>query len=170
MTTIEAKNRQIIGQIYQEMWSNIYAIFRKACLAEDTCKDLVQDVFEKLLSVDLIIPEQVKALAARMAYQKRTDYLRHHAYIKKVHNEGGWQMEKTYTEHTAEMNDILHVEMQVIKRMSKQDCQVYCLSRFDEKTADEIALTLNLTKRAVEGRLYRSRSLVREKVKKVIGY
>ncbi len=171
METINANNRQIIGQTYQEVRMEIFSIFRQACIAEDTCEDLVQEVFIKILGLDIIIAEQLKALAVKMAYQKRTDYLRHRAYINKVKTDMlGWEMEKTYTNQVAEVNDILQVEMKAIRCMSELDSKTYRLSRFEDRTADEIAIELNLSKRAVESRLYRTRNMVKAQVRKVVGF
>lgn len=170
MDTINSTNRQIIGKVYQEVRTELFSIFRQACIAADTCEDLVQEVFVKILDLDIIIADQLKALAVTIAYQKRTDYLRHRAYINKVKNNMmGWEMEKSYTNQEAEVNDILNVEMKVIRCMSDLDSKTYILSRFEEKTADEIALELTISKRAAESRLYRTRIAVREKVKKVVG-
>ena len=171
METINPTNSQMIGQTYREARQDIYAIFRQAGIAEDTCEDLVQEVFVKIMGLDVIIASQLKALAVRIAYQKRIDYLRHRAYINKVYGDmRGWQMEQTCTNSEAEVNDILQVEMKVVRCMSELDGKTYMLSRFEDKTADEIALTLNLTKRAVESRLYRTRNMVRGEVKRVMGF
>ena len=82
----------------------------------------------------------------------------------------GWEMEKSYTNQEAEVNDIKQAEMKVIRCMSELDSKTYVMSRFEEKTADEIALELNLSKRAVESRLYRMRNAVRGEIRKVIGF
>lgn len=171
METISSSNRQIIGQTYQEVRTQLFSIFRQVCIAEDTCEDLVQEVFVKILGLDIIIAEQLKALAVTIAYQKRTDYLRHRAYINKVKDDmAGWEMERSYTNQEAELSDIQQVEMKVIRCMSELDSKTYMMSRFEDKTAEEIALELNLSKRAVESRLYRTRIAVRENVRKVIGF
>lgn len=170
METISKNNRQIIGETYQKVRQEIFAIFRQACIAEDTCEDLVQEVFLKIMGLDVIIEDQLKGMAVTIAYQKRTDYLRHRACIKKIHDNLGWQMERSYSHQEAEVNDILRVEMNVIKRMSETDCQVYQMTRFEEKTADEIALELNLSKRAVESRIYRTRNMVRNDVRKAMNF
>ena len=170
METIQAKNREIIGKTYQKVRMEIFTIFRQACIAEDTCEDLVQEVFMKIMTLDVILEDQLKGLAVKMAYQKRIDYLRHRAYKSKVHETLGWQMERSYSHTEAEVNDILHVEMKVIKRMSEKDAQVYCMTRFEEKTADEIVLETGLSKRAVESRIYRTRIMVREQVRQAINY
>lgn len=171
METINSTNRQIIGKTYQEVRTEIFSIFRQACIAEDTCEDLVQEVFVKIMGIDIIIAEQLKALAVTIAYQKRTDYLRHRAFINKVNTDMlGWEMERSYTDQTAEVNDIIQVEMKVIRCMSELDGKTYMLSRFEEMTAEEIALELNISKRAVESRLYRTRNAVKAQVRKVVDF
>ncbi len=169
-STIDTNNRQIIGEAYQKIRQEIFSIFRQACIAEDTCEDMVQEVFLKLLGVDVIIPGQVKGLAVQMAYQKRTDYLRHRAFMNKVHNDSLWRVEQSYTQQEAEVNDILRVERSAVGRMSEQDAVVYLMARFEERTADEIVLATGLSKRAVESRIYRTRTQVRTAVRKAIGF
>lgn len=170
MTTINAKNQSIIADTYKDMWGDVFSIFRQACIPEDTCKDLVQDVFLKILGLDIIIESQLKALAVTIAYQKRTDYLRHRAYINNCKKDGGWWMERSYIHMEAEVSDILQVELKVIRCMSDKDARIYQMTRFEEKTVDEIVMETGLSKRAVEGRIYRSRMMVRGAVKKAIGF
>ena len=170
MTTIETQNRQVIGQTYQQVRTEIFTIFRQACIAEDTCEDLVQEVFMKIMGLDIIIPEQLKGMAVKIAYQKRIDYLRRRAIINKVHDNLAWQMERSYANTDAEVNDILRIEQNTISAMSEKDAQVYCMTRFEEKTADEIVLETGLSKRAVESRIYRTRIQVRKNVRQAIGY
>ena len=168
MEVTQAKNREIIGRTYEKIRSEIFSIFRQVCIAEDTCEDLVQEVFVKILGIDVIIEEQLKGMAVTIAYQKRTDYLRHRAYINKVHNDGGWLMERCYSDNKAEVNDILQAEMKVVNGFSETDSKIYRLSRFEDLSADEIVLRTNLSKRAVESRLYRTRIQVREGVRRAI--
>lgn len=170
MTTIEQSNRRMIGNAYQQVRQEVFSIFRQACIAEDTCEDLVQEVFVKVLGMDIIIESQLKGLIVTMAYQKRIDYLRRRACINKVHDELGWRMEQSYTNTEAEVNDILRVEMKAISSMSEKDAQIYQMTRFEEKTADEIVLETGLSKRAVESRIYRTRNLVRSQVREAMGF
>ena len=92
----DSKSR-MIGKIYQDVRMEIFSIFRQACISEETCEDLVQEVFMKVLSLDVILEEHLKALVVTIAYQKRTDYLLHRTYINKVKNEWLWRMEQSYT-------------------------------------------------------------------------
>ncbi len=169
-TTITTANRQIVGEAYKKFRQEIFSIFRQARIAEDQCEDMVQEVFLKILGLDVIIESQLEGLVVQIAYQKRTDYLRHRAFVNRVHNGLSWQMERSYANTDAEVNDILQVEMKAVLSMSDKDAHIYRLSRFEEKTADEIVLETGLSKRAVESRIYRTRLTVRNAVKNAIGF
>jgi RNA polymerase sigma factor (sigma-70 family) len=169
MTTIEQENRRIIGQLYQQIRQEVFSIFRQACIAEDTCEDMVQEVFMKIMCLDVIIEDQLKGMAIKMAYQKRVDYLRHRAIKNKVHDSLAWQMERSYANTDAEVHDILSIEQSVMDHMSEKDCEIYRMTRFEDKTADEIVLETGLSKRAVESRIYRTRNLVRDGLRQAIG-
>ncbi len=169
METITNRNREIIGKVYQKAWMEIFTIFRQVCIPVDQCEDLVQEVFMKIMGLDIIIEDQLKGLAVKMAYQKRIDYLRRRTIINKVYDRVGWMMERSYTHTEAEVNDILQVEMKVIQGMSEMDSKVYQMVRFEDKTADEIVLETGLSKRAVESRIYRTRIMVRDNVRMAIG-
>ena len=170
METISNENRQIIGETYKKVRQELFSIFRQACIDVDTCEDLVQDVFMKIMGLDVILEDQLKGMAVTIAYQKRTDYLRRRACINKVHDKLSWMMDRSYTNTEAEVNDILQVEMKAIQCMSEKDCQIYQMTRFEEKTADEIVLETGLSKRAVESRIYRTRIMVRDSVRRAIGF
>ena len=128
--TDDEKEDVVIGQTYQQVRTEIFTIFRQACIAEDTCEDLLQEVFMKIMGLDVIIPEQLKGMAVKIAYQKRIDYLRRRAIINKVHDNLAWQMERSYANTDAEVNDILRIEQKTISAMSEKDAQVYCMTRF----------------------------------------
>ena len=168
MDTITNRNRQIIGEAYQKIRMEIFTIFRQACIAEDICEDLVQEVFLKIMGLDVILPEQLKGMAVKMAYQKRIDYFRRRACMNRVHDLLSWQMEFAYTPADAEAEDIRKVEMKAINTMSEVDSKIYQMVRFEEKTADEIVLETGLSKRAVESRIYRTRIMVRERVRRAM--
>lgn len=170
METISSRNRQIIGETYKKVRMEIFTIFRQVCIPVDICEDLVQEVFLKIMGLDVILEDQLKGMAVKIAYQKRIDYLRRRACINKVHERIGWMLERSFTHEEVEVGDILRVEMNAVRGMSDTDSRVYRLCRFEEKTADEIALELNLSKRAVESRIYRTRMIVRNNVRRAMNF
>ena len=62
METISNENRQIIGETYKKVRQELFSIFRQACIDVDTCEDLVQDVFLKIMGLDIIIEDQLKGM------------------------------------------------------------------------------------------------------------
>jgi len=169
MESIDKNNRQLIGRAYVEVQNTLYAIFRQACIQEDICEDLVQEVFLKILGLDIIIEDQLKALAVKIAYQKRTDYLRHLAFLKRTSKNICRDANEFSDSNDVETQEILAIEERSISRMGETDKKIYRLTRFEEKTAAEISIALNISKRAVESRLYRARTKVREEVRMAIG-
>lgn len=163
MTTNDNSIRQLIGATYSEVRPQLMNIFRQAHIPEDDCQDLVQEVFMKIMSVDLLLTDQLKGLAVTIAFQKRTDWLRHQAIKRSCLSH--WDMRYTMEGHELEAKQLRQAELHVVDRMSDSDAQVYRLSRFEDKTAEEIAAITHLTQRAVEGRLYRTRKLVRESLR-----
>lgn len=141
----------------------LLSVFRKASIPDEESKDLAQDVFVKLMTLDIIIPEHLMGLAVTIAYQKRTDWLRHQAHCRRMQSQ--WRPQATIEQHELEYHQLLDAERDIINRMSNRDAWIYKLSRFDEKTPKEITTITTLSLRAVEGRLYRTRKMVRKSLK-----
>lgn len=172
MRPVTAENATLVSNIFNETKNDIFAVFRKACIPEDQCWDMTQDVFVKLMAIDLLDAERIKGMVFTIAYRMRTDYFRHRSFINSFFKEKpdvsnvDWQ----YNTDALEAKDIERVELGVVGRMSETDRRVYCMDRFDEMSSREIATELHITCRAVENRLYRTRKQVREKVRKVVNF
>lgn len=169
MNSVSLQNRKVIGEAYTALKPQLFAIFRQASIEESVCDDLVHDVFLKLLGIDIISVERLKGLAVTMAYQKRIDYLRHRRYLNDERANIIKMYDDTMCCHiNSDINIILKAEQSILLGMNDLDVQTYSMSRYEDKSADEIALSLNITKRAVEARLYRTRLSVREKLRKIV--
>ena len=152
-----------ISRLYEETSPMLLAIFLKANIPEEDARDLVQEVFVKILTIDIILPEGLKGLAITIAYQKRTDWLRHQAYCKRMMTQ--MRPQTIVEQHELECQQMEQVEQRVVNRMSDKDAWVYKLSRFDNKSTQEIMQITSFSLRGVEGRLYRTRLLVRRTLK-----
>ena len=64
--------------------------------------------------------------------------------------------------------DLLQVELRKVECLPRKCRTIYRMSRFGEMTADEIAESLNLSKRTVGGHLLAGRRQVREFLRKCI--
>lgn len=152
-----------ISRLYEETSPMLLAIFQKANIPEEDARDLVQEVFVKILTIDIILPEGLKGLAITIAYQKRTDWLRHQAYCWRMMTQ--MRPQTIVEQHELECQQMEQVEQRVVNRMSDKDAWVYKLSRFDNKSTQEIMQITSFSLRGVEGRLYRTRLLVRRTLK-----
>lgn len=172
MRPISSTNSELISRVFTETRNDVYGVFRQACIPEDQCWDMTQDVFVKLMVIDLLDADRIKGMVFTIAYRMRTDYFRHRSFINKLFSEKPdvSNVDWMYNVNTLEVKDIERVELGVVSRMSETDRKVYCMDRFDEKSSTEIAQELHITCRAVENRLYRTRKLVREKVRKAVNF
>lgn len=168
------EHNSLIAQAYVSTRDYVFAIFRQARIPAMVCEDLTSEVFMKLMEIDLLKEETVKRLVTTIAYHKRVDYLRHRAYVRQHAKEcldaAMFEGTPSYTDgmSTVQCHEIADIEMKIVARMSETDCKVYCLNRFEEKSAAEIAELLHITTRAAETRIYRTRIAVRGEMRKVI--
>lgn len=160
----------LITHLYVEEYDHIYAIFRQARIPVQTCEDLTQDAFVKLLGFDFIVGRTAKSLLCTIAYRMRIDYLRHQFFIHHMMDDNAdmSSLESYSRADAIEVEQIAGVERWAVSRCSDLDAKVYTLSRFCGKTTGEIAREIHISGRAVEARLYRSRKFVRESVAKVV--
>lgn len=163
METRTTQHLDTISRLYEETSPMLLAIFLKANIPEEDARDLVQEVFVKILTIDIILPEGLKGLAITIAYQKRTDWLHHQAYCKRMMTQ--MRPQTIVEQHELECQQMEQVEQRVVNRMSDKDAWVYKLSRFDNKSTQEIMQITSFSLRGVEGRLYRTRLLVRRTLK-----
>lgn len=163
METRATQHLDTNSRLYEETSPMLLAIFLKANIPEEDARDLVQEVFVKILTIDIILPEGLKGLAITIAYQKRTDWLRHQAYCRRMMTQ--MRPQTIVEQHELECQQMEQVEQRVVNRMSNKDAWVYKLSRFDNKSTQEIMQITSFSLRGVEGRLYRTRLLVRRTLK-----
>lgn len=162
---------QAISATYEEMRSSLFSIFRQVNIPEEECKDLVQDVFVRLLSIDTLRLETIKGITATIALRMRTDYLRHRAFVRKMYSDVDTADIFDYGYHDTSLDtaELASNEMKIVEGMSNKNRKVYELSRFEEQSYNEIAEILNMSYRSVESRLYRARNEVRQTLRKVYG-
>ena len=70
--------------------------------------------------------------------------------------------------NTCELRELISIEQNAIAQLRPENQRIYRLSRFQDKTYDEIADIMSMSYRSVESRLYRSRMFVREQVTKAM--
>lgn len=153
------------------MKGSLLSIFRQVGIPEEECKDLVQNVFLRLLSIDTLRLDSIKGITATIALRMRTDYLRHKAYIRRMYSdvETADIFDYGYYDTTLDTAELANCEMHIVSRMTDVNRRVYELSRFEEHSYAEIADIMDMSYRSVESRIYRARTEVRQKLKQIYG-
>lgn len=134
-------------------------------------EDIVQDTFIRLMDYDVITEATVNNLLFTIANNIVIDRLRRHYKSQEVYSYVYDMMQKQMPltpEQIAVFNDIAEQERCAMLSLSPAAARVYEMTRIEGKTIDEIAQTLNISRRTVECHQFKSRKIVREELKKVM--
>lgn len=160
--TTKNNKRDIIEKCYRELHDRLVEQVACSGIPFDSAQDLVQEVFLKLMGVDLVRPDQIKSLVAIITYQKRYDWFRRRA--EQHRRTGEMVRAESYNDSTLAVKELRQAEQHAISRLKAVDARIYRLGRFTDLSTQEIADKVQLTGRAVESRFYRARVLVRKEL------
>lgn len=156
---------QLITKVFNETRKDLVPFFFRYVKNRQEAEDMVQDLFLKILSQDVVLMES----AARyyifyVAKNMAIDVVRHKQFVTRAmeaygkHREG----ERFWEENeTMECKQLAEMEQRELQKLSPKQRRVYALSRFEDKTAEEISLLTNACQRTVEYQLYIARKKVR---------
>jgi RNA polymerase sigma factor (sigma-70 family) len=170
MSNLPATKNQIIESVYRDLRPQVYAIFRSVAMPEADCEDLVQDVFLRLMQIETLVPETAKSVTMVIAMRLRTDWLRKKAIIRNAYHtvQTADIFDKQYEDTQVPTKELMHLEICAMQTLNETTRRIYALSRFEEKSYAEIATIMNMSYRAVESRVYRSRMEVRNYIRRAL--
>lgn len=145
-------------------------IYRKLNGCMET-EDLVQDAFLRLLEYrSMLRPETVRSFLYTIVRNLVTDYLRRHYKKQEVMACmcEGLSASVEDMESAVMAKDLSCQEEKRVNLLSPKVRAVYSMSRFEGKSALEIAEELSIPKRTVEGYLLAGRKSVREYMRQCI--
>lgn len=145
-------------------------IYRKLNGCMET-EDLVQDAFLRLLEYrSMLRPETVRSFLYTIVRNLVTDYLRRHYKKQEVMACmcEGLAVSVENMESAVMAKDLSFQEEKRVNQLSPKVRAVYSMSRFEGKSALEIAEELSIPKRTVEGYLLAGRKSVREYMRQCI--
>ncbi len=159
--------------------TEVYVTYRPLVLRYITGKlngcpeaeDLVQDAFYVYWNTVLCLDLKLFVLFLYTIVRNLvTDYLRRHYKKQEVMAcmQERLSVSVVDTESQIIVKDICRQELFVLQQLPFKTRSVYYKSRFDEKSALEIAIDLDIPKRTVEGYLLKGRKVVREYIKQCI--
>ncbi|WP_291558849.1 sigma-70 family RNA polymerase sigma factor [Bacteroides sp.] len=169
MTTL---NFELIEYSYKEYRKPLYIYLCKALGDDEEARDMVQDVFLKLIDYrGMLRQDTVKSFIFTIARNLILDYHRRYSVIKEFNSYNSYIYEECSVEDTSTqtvVNEILCIERNIVSNLPLQRRKVYELVRYEEKYVAEISLEMNLSVKTVENHLLLGRRYVRECLSKCI--
>lgn len=164
-------NRDIVASVYTQYASDLKRYFLSYTHDVMAAEDMVQDLFMKVMNLDVIAEDTTHSLIFVMARRMIIDDARHKAYVRKAEHDL-MQTASCYDSysvvHKMSCDEIRSAEQVALKRMAPKRAEVYELFRHEELSAKEIASRMGISRRTVETHIYLSTKEVRRAVKKII--
>lgn len=168
--SLHTDNKNIVAAVYKSSYDNLKHYFMSYTHDAMAAEDMLQDLFMKLLSLDVISEETALNLVFVMAKRMIVDAARHKSFIRKQEKDIAHTL-SYYEDSVArkvEYDELVCMERTFLNQMPAKRAHVYSLYRHDALSADEIALKLGISKRTVEAHIYLSTKEMRRKMESVI--
>lgn len=161
----------VIAAAYTDYYQKVLVYIASRINRPQEAEDLTQDVFLRLLDYQPMIQcSTVKYFIFTIARNIVTDYIRHY-YVHKQATVCLYDQVITYTNETEEAlvtEDLAKMERRILENFPSKRKMIYGLSRYDEKSIEEIAEELQLSPRTVENHLFLGRKLMRTALRQCI--
>ncbi|MCY9806114.1 RNA polymerase sigma factor [Lentilactobacillus senioris] len=156
---------QQIQNISLELTS--YLIQRGAKL--EVAEDVVQDIFIKVLEMDLILPPaEIKPYMYQMAKHQYIDYCRRQQRFQTI-LEKYLRPAAPQIQTVSQVNPLEKKIVRAIKHLPRQDQQLLIQKYIEKRSIEEIAEIQQKTPAAIKMRLYRLRQKLRKKMRDTHG-
>lgn len=156
---------QLIAKSYADYYHSVYLYIYYKVNNKEEAEDLSQDVFLRLMDYNQMLrSETVKYFIFTIARNLVTDYLRRYYRKQEVTSYFYDNVERSSNETESRIiaNDLLNLERFRMALLPVRRRKVYVMSRFHNKSVQEIASKLDLSFRTVENHLFMGRKEVRE--------
>lgn len=161
---------QLITEAYEEYRDKVVRFISYKISDEETARDIAQEVFLRLLEYpQLLYKNAMENFVFTIARNLVNDHLRRH-YVKQEFDRYMMDYAPVSEEslNTVIADDIADMERRILARMPRQRAIIYSLRRYEEKSAQEIADMLGLSRRTVENHLYIGTHYMRESLRQCI--
>lgn len=161
---------ELISEIYEQYFSEVKLYFLKYTRDEMLAEDMAQDLFIKLMNYEeMIIPKTAKSFVFTIAKRMVVDDARHQQFVRRATQGYALQSERFWQDaESLECKQLREMELKALNTLPQKMAQVYRLTRFEEKTSQELAEELHISKRTVEYHLLVSRREIRRMLKQAV--
>ena len=161
-----------IAKIYNQYLGEVKLYFLKYTHNEMKAEDLSQDLFIRLMNYkEMIVDDTAKSFVFTIARRMIVDDARHQefvrratdGYLRRLEESRFWQ-----DSETLECKEIKEMEIAKLRTLPPRMAEVYRMTRFEEKSSEELAKELNISKRTIESHLLTSRREIRKALRMAI--
>lgn len=159
----------ITESVYMRKRSHVLSIFLQAGIDVSEAEDMTQDVFVRLLGVDVLNRDTADAMVIKIAFNLKTDYFRKRR-LPRVYLSDIFDVEDKNNTPLMDMyvKDIARHEDDAVMALPPMQAKAYVMSMREGMSMSDISAVLGLAPRTVETHLYLSRRKVRRYLRKVL--
>ena len=164
-------NRDMVASIYEKYYADLMQYLVSYTHDVMAAEDMLQDLFIKVMALDVIADDTAKNLLFVMAKRMIIDDARHKDFVRETEKQmqlSMSSMDNNSVIRRIEATDILSLESKHLTMMAPKRAHIYKMYKHEGCTADEIAEQLNLSKRTVETHIYLSTKDMKAYLRKII--
>ncbi len=162
---------RLITEYYEEYRQSVFFYICRRIENRSDAEDLTQDAFLRLLEYRMMIRrDTLKYFIFTIVRNLLNDYLRRYYKRQEIDRYLYDTLPVTTVESESRMvaDELRRLESRRVSALPEQRRKVYIMSRFQDKSAEDIAEELKLSRRTVENHLFISRREVREFIRRCI--
>ena len=169
-TANDSCNRHLVSTLYKRYGDDLKRYFVSYTHDMMAAEDMLHDLFEKLMTLDIINDSTAHSLIFVMARHIVVNDIRHKAFVRQ--SERNMRKHLSYYDDSlarrVEARELLVLERSRLEAMPAKRAEVYRLYRHQELPAGEIAQRLSLSKRTVEAHIYTSTREIRSYLRGIV--
>ncbi len=165
------QNRDLVASIYEKYYTDLKQYLVSYTHDVMAAEDMLQDLFIKVMNLDMISDDTAKNLLFVMAKRMIIDDARHKAFIRESEKQmrlSMSSMDGNSVVRRIEAADILSLESKHLAEMPAKRAHIYKMYKHEGMTTDEIVEKLQLSKRTVETHIYLSTKDMKAYLRKII--
>lgn len=169
-TTLNQQKTNLVAKIYEKYLPELKLYFVNYTHDMMEAEDMVQNLFLKVMRLDLICESTARNLLFVTAHRMIIDDVRHQAYVRLAEQrlrDGSEVMDSFSVYDEMERQQVLALENRHLQEMAKKRAHVYRLWR-EEKTMKEIAEEMNISVRTAETHVYLATREMKEYIRRAM--
>lgn len=171
MEPITSKNSELVARLYEQYAPEMRLYFSGYTHDMMAAEDMTQELFIKVLALDVVNTDTVKSLLLTIARRMIVTDVRHRDYIQRRMAGMEYTMDRvdnvTAVEHVT-CRQIEQYERGRLSVMPVQRSKVYRMFCLEEMSLQDVADVLHLSRRTVENHLYISRKEMKKYMRSII--